>query len=98
MRAFSLLSVLSLLASSLLPASGSVIYTFSGVTAGFFAVPVSFVYTAPDFITQYTPIPDSAFPSCACHHATFSPQTNFGQGPGSILDAIDVLVSIDERT
>jgi hypothetical protein len=45
MRAFPLLSVLSLLASPLLPASGSVIYSFEGVTADFFEVPVSFVYT-----------------------------------------------------
>jgi hypothetical protein len=28
----------------------------------------------------------------------FNPQVNFGQGPGSILDAIEVQVTIDERT
>jgi hypothetical protein len=93
MRAFLLPSVISLLASSILPASGSVIYTFNGVTAGFFEVPVSLVYTAPDFITRSTPIPESAFSSCACHNAAFIPGENFGQGPGSILDALSVLVS-----
>ncbi|MFL6452139.1 MAG: hypothetical protein ACJ746_31410 [Bryobacteraceae bacterium] len=98
MRALRLLPWGSLLASVIMPASGSVVYTLTGVTAGFFDVPVSFAYTTPTFVTQRTPIPPDAFLLCAnanCHDAVFTPHVNFGQGPGSILDAIDVQVSIN---
>ena len=98
MRALYWLPWGSLLASVIMPASGSVVYTLTGVTAGFFDVPVSFAYTAPAFVTQRTPIPPDAFLLCAnanCHDLVFTPGVNFGQGPGSILDAIDVQVSPD---
>src|SRR3954447_25080927 len=98
MRALRWLPWGSLLVSVIIPASGSVLYTLTGVTAGFFHVPVSFAYTAPTFITQRTPIPPDAFLLCAnanCHDAVFTPHLNFGQGPGSILDAIAVQVSIN---
>ena len=98
MRALRWLPWGSLLVSVIMPASGSVVYTLTGVTAGFFHVPVSFAYTAPTFITQQTPISPDAFLLCAnanCHDAVFTPHLNFGQGPGSILDAIGVQISID---
>src|SRR3954462_13404830 len=98
MRALRWLPWGSLLVSVIMPASGSVLYTLTGVTAGFFHVPVSFAYTAPTFITQQTPIPPDAFLLCAnanCHDAVFTPHLNFGQGPGSILDAIGVQISIN---
>lgn len=97
MRAFRWLSWVFLLACVITPASGSVVYTLTGVTAGFFDVPVDLVYSAPTFITQRTPIPDASL-LCAnadCHDAVLTPFVNFGQGTGSILDAIDVQVTVN---
>ena len=98
MRALRWLPWVPLLGTVIMPVSGSVVYALTGVTAGFFDVPVSFVYTAPTFITQRTLIPPDAFRLCGnanCHDAVFTPRFNFGQGPSSILDAIDLQVSIN---
>lgn len=97
MRALRWLPWVSLLGWVITPASGSVIYTLTGVTAGFFHVPVDLVYSAPTFITQRTPIPDASL-LCAtadCHDAVFTPSFDFGLGTGSILDAIDVQVTLN---
>ena len=97
MRALRWLSWVSLLGSAITPVSGAVVYSLTGVTAGFFHVPADLVYSAPAFITQRTPLPDASL-LCAnadCHDAVFTPFFNFGQGTGSILDAIDVQVTIN---